>query len=154
MSDTITIEDDETGKVQAILTRAAAGDTSVLPELRQVLDDNPALWRHLGHLATQAELVWIELVTGNHLVASESLRRYLGAMKQELVGPNPTRVLRLQSEQVAIGWLQVEHANIALANVNLQKDVPLRRWSLRPNGSSSSCADIRNPWRCSRHSSG
>ena len=127
MSDTITIEDDETGRVKAIIKRASVGDTSVLPELREVLDNNPALWRHLGNLATQTERVWIDLITSNHLVASESLRRFIAALKLELVGPDPSPVLRLQSEQVAISWLQLHHVDLLLADLSQYKGGSMRQ---------------------------
>lgn len=127
MSDMITTEDDETGRVQAIIKRAEAGDVSVLPELRVFLDDNPALWRQMGNLATHAELVWVELIAGTSQVAAESLRRFIATMKCDLIGPSPSPALRLQADQVAISWLQLHHADIQLASLNQKALVPLRQ---------------------------
>ena len=69
-----------------LLKKAEAGDRSVLPQLRRVLDGDPELWRGYGDLAAHAEASLAMLAAGPNLLLAESLTWVL-----QLRLPNVTR---------------------------------------------------------------
>ena len=73
-----------------LLQRAEAGDRSVLPQLRQVLDSDDHLWRSYGDLAAHAEASLAMLAAGPNLLLAESLKRKLAELKAELGGESPS----------------------------------------------------------------
>src|SRR5260370_42599506 len=80
----------EVERLEALVKRARQGDESVLPELRQLLDRFPELWKRCGDLAAQAQKAWLDLVGGVDLLCKESVQRQLDEMRVELSGPDPT----------------------------------------------------------------
>jgi hypothetical protein len=92
-----------------LLERARQGDATVLPALRQFLDETPALWRDYGDLAAKVRTLWVELVSGRNLLLAESLTRQLAALTTEMAGASPSPTERLLAERVAICWLQVSY---------------------------------------------
>jgi hypothetical protein len=92
-----------------LLKRAAQGDLSSLPELRQALDADASLWRQYGDLAAHAEASLILLAAGSNLLLAESLQRKLKALKDELGGESPSPLNRLLIERVTATWLQVSY---------------------------------------------
>jgi hypothetical protein len=98
-----------------LLKRAEHGDLGVLPALRQLLTDNPGLWKGYGDLAAQAEGALIRLAAGNNLLLSESLLRKLSTLKEELGGESPTPLERLLIERVTACWLQVNYLDALVA---------------------------------------
>lgn len=101
--------------ISAIVKRAEAGDTSALPALREVLDQKPQLVEDIGNLALQAERSLIDAMSGNNLMAKESLRRKLTSLRGDLAGVDPTPLERLLVERVVACWLQVQYADILYA---------------------------------------
>jgi hypothetical protein len=92
---------DAAGLLQEVVRRAERGDRSALPELRRLLDREPAIWRHAGDLGKIAEASTIELTAGHDLLLAESLARSVGELKSELAGPDPSRLDRLLAHRVA-----------------------------------------------------
>src|SRR5262245_37568762 len=70
-----------------LLDRARRGEVEVLPQLREVLESRPELWRHYGDLALHAQQGWIERIGGSDLLARECLHREVTRLRQELAGP-------------------------------------------------------------------
>src|SRR5262245_56691085 len=79
-----------TEQVRELLFRAQEGDQSVLPQLREVLDSRPGLWRQMGDLAGHARDALLALASGRSLLAKESIRRRLQEVQAELAGPTPS----------------------------------------------------------------
>ena len=92
-----------------LLKKAEAGDRSVLPQLRQVLDGDPDLWRGYGNLAGHAEASLAMLAAGQNLLLAESLKRKLAELKAELGGESPSPLERLLVERVSASWLQTAY---------------------------------------------
>jgi hypothetical protein len=92
-----------------VLEQASKGDTTVLPWLRRLLDDNPALWRQAGDLARHALDALVGLAAGDSLLLRESLSRKVAELKAELAPAGPLE--RLLVERVAACWLAVNHAD-------------------------------------------
>jgi hypothetical protein len=100
-----------------MIRRAQGGDIEVLPQLRVLLDTRPDLWEHYGNLAHHAQQSWIDRIGGLDLFVKESLDRQVKQLKNELAGPSPTPLEGLLADRVAACWLQVYHADLALAQV-------------------------------------
>ena len=98
-----------------MLERARRGDTSVLPELKQALENNPSIWRDCYNLVAMAEQAWLDKIAGKDLLASQSLRRHVEQLKVDLIGPMPPPLEKLLADRIAAAWLAVHHAEMAEA---------------------------------------
>lgn len=97
------------------LHRAVTGDTSVLPQLQQHLDANPSIWGELGDLGASATNAWITLIAGANLIVRESLTRKVAAMQAELASEDATTMERLLAQRIAAEWLQLQYADMMIA---------------------------------------
>ena len=93
--------------IQALVRRAEGGDVTVLPELRDLLDASPEIWRHASDAATHVELSWIEIMAGDNLMVRESLIRRVQAMRDEITetAGDPLEILLV--DRIVVSWLQV-----------------------------------------------
>jgi hypothetical protein len=112
----------------ALILRAQAGDAARLPELRRLLD-RPGLAEAFTSLAGHVRAALLKMVAGNNLLQRELIAREIDQLKAELLGPAPTAVERLLAERVAVGWLQVQEADLRLAaaRADERSDVLQRR---------------------------
>lgn len=104
-------------RLRALVDKAEHQQTDVLPEIQEILDDHPEIWRHFGDLAGHAERAWIRLLAGDSPHVHESLLRAANAMRGELGGATPGPLERLLVERVIASWLQVRYFEIAAAAV-------------------------------------
>ena len=74
--------------------RVNAGEDSVIAEIQKILNSNDALWRHLGDVEKTSEAMLIEVADGS-AASKESVRRSVAAMKQSLLGAQPTPLERM-----------------------------------------------------------
>jgi hypothetical protein len=98
-----------------LVQRGRAGDREVLPALRDLLDQTPALWQEARELATQVERAWVRTLAGTDLVSQELLERQATALKAQLAGPSPTPLEHLLVERIVVCWLQVQQAELRAA---------------------------------------
>ena len=103
------------GELTALVQRGIAGDREVLPTIRALLDQTPALWEEARRLATQVERAWLRVLAGENLVSQEILARQLGMMKDQLAGQVPTPLEQLLVESIVVCWLQVQQAELRAA---------------------------------------
>ena len=101
---------------EELVGRANQGEKLAVTRLRAFLDVNPWLWRRAGDLSAAAERAWIDLVVGADAFKSESVRRRLAELKEQLRGPSPTPLESMLVDLVTASWLAVQHADIALAS--------------------------------------
>ena len=101
--------------LQQIVRKANAGDQRALTQLRQFLDRNPGVWRHIGDLARVAETAWIGLISGGDKLSAEAIRRQLGELREGLLGDAPNAVEKLLSDTVIASWLEVRYLEAASA---------------------------------------
>jgi hypothetical protein len=99
-------------EIKAVVVRAKKGDVSVLPHLRELLAEHPALWQRYGDLAAKAESAWADLAAGPDLHLRESLVRRAEALREELAGPAPSPVERLLVERVVATWVQLHYFDV------------------------------------------
>jgi hypothetical protein len=102
-------------ELRELVTKAKAGDASVLPRLREVLDDNPQIWQHTGDLEQVVVRAWTQLLAGDDPLTLEVLRRKAEALRAELEGDSPTPLERLLVGQVVSSWLEMSHAQAQVA---------------------------------------
>ena len=104
-------------QLQDLVQRGMQGDREVLPALRTFLDTEPALWKEVGTFVAEVERTWMQLLTGEDLVAREILLRQLQALKEEVGGPTSTPLERLLVDRIALCWLQMQQADLLAARL-------------------------------------
>jgi hypothetical protein len=95
--------------------RAESGDTSTLPALRDMLQDQAAVDLFGGNLARQVELSLVEKAAGKNLAFREALLRKLDLMRAELAGPSPTPLEKLLVGRIVTCWLQLHDLDARIA---------------------------------------
>jgi hypothetical protein len=108
-----------------LLKRAEAGDRSVLPKLREVLDADERIWQNYGDIAQQSEASLIVLAAGENLLLAESLQKSVRALKEDLCGQASSPLERLLVERVTATWLQINFCDGLIAQA---KDATTARW--------------------------
>jgi hypothetical protein len=101
-------------RLSAILERAKSGDQSVLPALRQALDD-PALVESIGNVSRRVEATLIGRLAGNNLAVREATARRLETMRRQLAGDESTPLERQLADRVALCWLALHGAELRFA---------------------------------------
>jgi hypothetical protein len=108
-------------RLSAILEKAKSGDQSVLPSLRQALDD-PALAETFGNVSRRVEATLIGRLAGKDLAVREATACRLETMRRELAGDNSTPLERQLADRVALCWLALHDAELRFA---LAKDLSI-----------------------------
>jgi hypothetical protein len=101
----------EADRRKAVFNRIQKNDKSAVPEFREMMKEYPAIAETLGNMAKVAERSFIESISQNDLLASETLTVKLAAMRAELAGPQPSPIERLLVERVVACWFQVYAAD-------------------------------------------
>jgi hypothetical protein len=100
---------DTVGRLKELVKKAEKGNKKVMPEIREILEESPELaWRFMN-LARLAERLFIDRMSKDKdLAAKEVMKRQLAAMREEIVGGNPSPLERLLAESVVATWLQIQ----------------------------------------------
>lgn len=96
-------------ELRTLVGQAQAGDVSALPRIRNILDEHPTIWHHLGDLSTVARKAWIAVLAAANPAMAESVKRQLGEMESELAGAHPTRLERMLVDQVLMCWMELTY---------------------------------------------
>jgi hypothetical protein len=99
-----------------VVARANQGERLAIDRLKSFLDLNPHIWGQAGDLAAVAERAWAELIAGQDVFRTESVKRRLAELKDQLKGPHPTALEALLVDLVGVAWLGVQHAEIQAAS--------------------------------------
>ena len=91
-------------RLQDLSKRVKLGDESAIAEIQRILNSDDALWRHLGDVEKTTEAMLIEFLEGT-AASKESVRRTVAAMKQSLLGEQPTPLERMAVGRVVSCWL-------------------------------------------------
>jgi hypothetical protein len=102
--ETVTAADAQ--ELAVLLERAQAGDRSVLPQLRQFLDERPEVWRQAGDLGWHAREALLDLASAGGLLARESMGRKMNELAAEVGGPSPGPLERLLVERLVLCWAE------------------------------------------------
>jgi len=98
--------------MRSLLERGQRGDASVLSPLRELLDERPELWQRLGNLTGHVEEALLDVAAGKSLLARESIRRRMEALRAELSVPPPTPVEKLLIDRIVVCWAQCNLADL------------------------------------------
>jgi hypothetical protein len=98
-----------------LVARARRGEPGAADSLRAALDGTPCLWERAGDLAVHAQAPWVALIAGEDEVLREAVARKAAALRAQVAGPDPAPLEALLAARVAATWLQVNHAEAALA---------------------------------------
>lgn len=107
-----------------LVRRAQAGDQSVLPQLRQLLEEQPMLWQAAGDLARQAEIQLVELAAGPDLLLREALPRQLAELRQQLAEAADGKLHHLLVERVVLCWLELHHLDLLITQLRARFGTP------------------------------
>jgi len=99
------------------MKRAEEGDRSVLPQVRQMLDEAPDIAEELGNLDRLARAALLNLVAQENLLLQEAMTRHLDRMVAEIAGPGPSPLEALLAEQIALCWQQLRLAETRRAQI-------------------------------------
>ena len=94
-------------ELRELVARAKNGDATVLPRLREYLDQVPQLWQGCGDLALQSQGAWVRLIAGNDKFLQESVVRKANALKMELANEDTTTLENMLVERVISTYLQL-----------------------------------------------
>jgi hypothetical protein len=111
------VEPSTAAELRGLVDKAQNGDPSALPRINQILDETPAIWRHLGDVGNLAEQSWIGLLAEKNPAVAGSIARTLTDMRSELGGENPTAIEKVLVNQIVICWLQMKTLEFGAANV-------------------------------------
>lgn len=103
------------GELEALVAKAKAGDASVLPRLRAILDDHPEILDHIGGLERSATRAWAEAISDGGPLTLEVTERQAAKMRADLEGEDPTPIERLLIGNIVMTWLEVSHAQLQMA---------------------------------------
>jgi len=107
-----------------------AGDQGATQNVRELLDTQPIIWKRGGDLAKVAELALIKTIAEKNKLAVGMFSRYVDSLKREIAGSAPTPLERLAAERVVQCWLQVQHVDMACADINMPL-TQMRFWANR-----------------------
>lgn len=116
-----------------VLDRAEKGDKSVLPRIREILDEFPDMVEEVGDLTRIAKNGMLDMLDGKHLMVREAEERKLAMLVKEIAGPSPTILERLLAEQIGLSWLHVRHVEIKYSHMT--------RFTLEEGEYSQRCLD-------------
>lgn len=101
--------------LQSLVEQAQQGDTSILPTIRTLLDQVPALWENSRVLAHQVERSWTTALSGQDLMSQEIIAREVEGLRSQLLGPHPMPLEKLLVDRICVCWLAVQHAELHAA---------------------------------------
>ncbi len=116
-------------QLQDLSNKVKAGNDSAIAEIQKLLNSNDALWHQLGDVENTTEAMLIE-ACGGSAASRESVRRSVAAMRQSLLGEQPTPLQRMAVGRVVACWLFVNFVDRWSA------------WSIKQGGRGSSLAKL------------
>jgi hypothetical protein len=96
-------------ELRALVSQAQAGDATVLPRIREILDGHPEIWEQVGNLSGLVEHSWTAVLAAGNPLSIESIQRTTAEMRAELAGEHPTCLERLLVDQVIACWMQLKY---------------------------------------------
>ena len=97
---------------KAVVDKANAGDDKALSELRQLLDNNPEIWKSLGNLPRYARESMLVAIAGKDESVKESLRRSAEELLRGLTTESSSPIERLAADRVVSCWLECHFVDL------------------------------------------
>jgi hypothetical protein len=105
-------------EIVRLLERAEKGDATVLPQLRRLLEESPALRRGYGDLASQARAAWVKLAAGSNGLMAECVEQKAAELRREVAGDSPSPLEQLLADRVVVCWLQTSFYDGVIAQTS------------------------------------
>jgi hypothetical protein len=116
-----------------LLRRAQNGDSSVVPQLRELLQ-KPGMTDLLGGLVRQVQDAVVGGLCGPNLAVQEGINKKMADMRTELAGPDPSPLERQLAERIVLCWLTLYESELRFAR---GKDLTFKQadcWQRRIDG--------------------
>ena len=98
-----------------LVDEAKAGNADVLPEIREILDRYPEIWRHYGDLAKHTASKWLTLIAGDDTCIRESAIRTCKELRAKLLEAGDSPLEQLLTDRIIVSHLMVSFFDSALA---------------------------------------
>jgi hypothetical protein len=97
------------GRLKELLSKTEKGTKKAVPEIREILRDNPDLaWRFID-LAKVTEWHPMDRISKDEdLATRETLTQQFAVMRTEIAGEDPSPFERLLAERLVATWLQIQ----------------------------------------------
>ena len=105
------LEDEYRGFLDWVKT----GDQAVLPVVREMLDEFPAMVDEYGDLTQLAQNAMLSRIAGDDRLMHEAGKRKLVVLADEVAGPNPTALERLLADQIVLCWQHLRYVEVQWA---------------------------------------
>jgi hypothetical protein len=112
----------EGDELRDLLRRAAEGDESTLPVVREYLK-RPGALEAYGDMGRAAQQTLIKVFTGKNLVHREAQLARCQLLREELAGPTPTPLERLLAERIVACQLHLDYLELNYADQVKKGDV-------------------------------
>ena len=101
-------------EIEDLVKRGEDGDVSVLPRVREILDEFPGEATRLlmGDLAFTNNFLTASQIAGRNPVFCVAIEHNLDALRSDLEGPAPSPIERLLVERCLACWLQLQRADM------------------------------------------
>lgn len=94
---------------QALVQQANDGDQDALQKMREILDDNPTIWQHMGDLAQYARTSMLRQISGGDTLIAESVSRAADQLQERLTPESCSPLELLAVERVVANWLEMQY---------------------------------------------
>jgi hypothetical protein len=112
------LEMDVTGRLTALIQRAAVGDEQASQLLIKACQTVPQLWEILATLSSLAVRSWVDLLApagpGKEIVR-RTIEKEIERKRSEVAGEDPSPLERLLAERVALCWVAATYADAEYA---------------------------------------
>lgn len=108
--DSITAWRHDTNALSKLIERAQAGDTEVLPALREMLQEHGSIWKDYGDQARRTRETVIKTIAGDDLLMAETLRNYLADLRAQTLDVEASPLELLLVERICLCSLQLNVA--------------------------------------------
>lgn len=102
-------------RLRELSARARAGDARAVPEIRDLLREEPEIAAWLGDVARSARKAWLDLLTGAEPAVREAAALRVEERRTEFAGPGSPPAERLLADLIVNLELEVHEASLALA---------------------------------------
>jgi hypothetical protein len=101
-------EHPDAAELRSLVERGRRGDATVLPQLREFLDEHPEVWQKAGDLAHHVQSSWLELLVGDDVLGREAIQLQAEQMRRELRSEQSSTAEELLLDLVVASWLEVQ----------------------------------------------
>ena len=96
----------------ALVKRAEQGNEEAAAQIRDLMEHDIDTWRPFGDLSHHVKELFLDQMTGDNVVARESIRLHVDRFKQEFSAESSSPIRALLVDQVILCWLDFHYQGI------------------------------------------